>query len=73
MPAQLSPAPNQPLAAPAPIVPPPSNYVTNYSRSSEDMEEDQMVQEAQEDQEDQVDPTNQTQPPLSSPSHQPQM
>ena len=55
MPAQQSLAPNQPPVALVATAPPPNNYMINYSRSSEDMEEDQMVQQ---DQEDQVDPTN---------------
>ena len=73
MPAWQSPALNQPLAAPVVVAPPLSNYMTNYSRSSEDTAEDQMAQEDQEDQEDQVDPTSQTQPPPNNPSNQLQM
>ena len=53
--AQLSQAPNQPLAVPPPIQPHPRNYMINYDKSSEDMEADQVVQEDQEDQEDQGD------------------
>ena len=65
-------APNQPPAAPVTTAPPPNNYMTNYNRSLEDMEEDQMApqgQEDQEDQEDQADPTNKpSTPPTTHPT-----